>query len=94
MSDILSGYRESSRGIIFVTDRTGRLIASSSGMDSITDQEGQRARAVQHENSRIAAAASAAGLPRSGDQPLDSAAGPVEFAFSLDNVRDLGLKAA
>lgn len=92
LSDVLFDYRESAQGIIYVVDRMGHMIASSSGSESLADEEGQRARAVQHGNQLIATTAVAAGLPRPGDPPLDSMADPVEFSFDMDRVRYLGLR--
>ena len=47
-SDRLSRFREASRGIFFITDSTGRILASSSGPDALLSAEGGRLFASAH----------------------------------------------
>ncbi len=91
LSALLASYRDAGEGYFFIVDRYGKLIASSLGVESILDDEGQRARAVQHGDPRVAAIAAAAGLPRPGELEAPPA-GPAYFSVSLDGEPYRGLR--
>lgn len=92
LSESLAGYREAKHGVFIIVDGLGKLIASSSGAESVLDEDGVRARAVSHRDRLIASAAQAAGLARPGDAPVDLSVAASEFAFLMDGESYLGLR--
>ncbi|HAE21247.1 MAG TPA: hypothetical protein DCG47_02845 [Spirochaetaceae bacterium] len=92
LSASLASYREAKHGVFIIVDSVGKLIASSSGADSVLDEDGARARAVSHRDRLIASSAQAAGLARPGDTPIGLSVGASEFAFSQDGESYLGLR--
>ncbi len=88
-SDRLSRFREASRGIFFITDSAGRILASSSGPDALLSAEGGRLFASAHPDALLSAAAIAAGLPGAAN-PAPIPDVPEDFSFNLSGERYLG----
>lgn len=89
LSEYLSQLPEASRGIIYLVDYTGRLVASSAGPVSIVDPDGQRERARNHADPLIARSAAAAGIGAPGEMsPVKNH--QVDFSLDIGPTRYLG----
>jgi two-component sensor histidine kinase len=89
ISEYLSQLPEASKGILYLVDYTGRLVASSAGAVSIVDPDGQRQRARNHEDPLVALSAKAAGIEAPGEQtPVKNRL--VDFSLNIGTVRYLG----
>jgi two-component sensor histidine kinase/uncharacterized protein (DUF2267 family) len=89
ISEYLSQLPEASRGILYLVDYNGRLVASSAGAVSIVDPDGQRQRARNHEDPLVALSAIAAGIEAPGEQsPVKNRL--VDFSLNIGTVRYLG----
>ncbi|MDX9958052.1 MAG: histidine kinase dimerization/phosphoacceptor domain -containing protein [Spirochaetia bacterium] len=89
ISEYLSQLPEASKGILYLVDYTGRLVASSAGAISIVDPDGQRQRARNHEDPLVALSAKAAGIEAPGEQaPVKNSL--VDFSLNIGTVRYLG----
>lgn len=88
LSTELARYRETARGLIFVVDEKGFLVASSFGNKAIAGPEG-RYLATAHPDTVLASAALAAGLQLSpSSAPVPDV--PEDFGFALGSERYLG----
>jgi two-component sensor histidine kinase len=89
VSEYLRQLPEASRGIIYLVDYTGRLVASSAGAASIVDPDGLRERARTHADPLIASSAIAAGIEAPGEvAPVKNRL--VDFSLSIGTTRYLG----
>ncbi|MFH2114352.1 MAG: sensor histidine kinase [Spirochaetota bacterium] len=89
ISEYLSQLPEASKGILYLVDYTGRLVASSAGAVSIVDPDGQRQRARNHEDPLIALSAKAAGIEAPGEKtPVKNRL--VDFSLNIGTTRYLG----
>ena len=89
VSEYLRQLPEASRGIIYLVDYTGRLVASSAGAASIVDPDGQRERARTHADPLIARSAMAAGIEAPGEvSPVKNRL--VDFSLAIGTTRYLG----
>ncbi|MGD9939749.1 MAG: histidine kinase dimerization/phosphoacceptor domain -containing protein [Clostridia bacterium] len=89
ISEYLSQLPEASKGILYLVDYTGRLVASSAGAISIVDPDGQRQRARNHEDPLVALSAKAAGIEAPGEQaPVKNSL--VDFSLNIGTVKYLG----
>ncbi|OHD80431.1 MAG: hypothetical protein A3J97_05035 [Spirochaetes bacterium RIFOXYC1_FULL_54_7] len=89
ISEYLNQLPESSKGILYLVDYTGRLVASSAGAVSIVDPDGQRQRARNHEDPLVALSAKAAGIEAPGEQsPVKNRL--VDFSLNIGTTRYLG----
>lgn len=68
ISDFLNQLPEASKGILYLVDNTGRLVASSAGAASIVDPDGQRYRARSHDDPLVALSAKIAGIESPGEK--------------------------
>lgn len=89
ISEYLRQMPEASRGIVYLVDYSGRLIASSAGAASIVDPDGQRERARNHSDPLIAASAISAGIEAPGElAPVKNRL--VDFNLNIGSTRYLG----
>jgi two-component sensor histidine kinase len=89
ISEYLRQLPEASRGIIYLVDYTGRLVASSAGAASIVDPDGQRERARNHADPLVARSARAAGIEAPGElAPVKNRL--ADFSLTIGTTRFLG----
>jgi len=89
LSEYLRQLPEASRGIVYVVDYNGRLVASSAGAASIVDPDGQRERARTHPDPLLARSAIAAGIEAPGEKaPVKSRLS--DFSLTIGTTRYLG----
>jgi two-component sensor histidine kinase len=89
ISEYLRQLPEASRGIIYLVDYTGRLVASSAGAVSIVDPDGQRERARNHADPLVSRSAAAAGIEAPGE-PVPVKNRLADFSLTIGTTRYLG----